>query len=117
MAAGQPMKMVNGEVVPLEGEELDAHLAKQELPYQQGIFLARLREDRDARLAASDISSRRLADFALLGRTDETSLKALAAYRQDLRDMPAMVETSDAWADLATTADLAAFRIPWPVAP
>ncbi len=112
-----PMKMVNGDLFPLEGKELEAHLAKQELPFQQGAFLFGLREERNVLLAASDIPALKLTDLKLLGQVDLASTKTMARYRQDLRDMPMVVETSEAWADLVTTADLATFVIPWPVAP
>ena len=112
-----PMKMVNGDLFPLEGQELEVHLAKQELPYQQGVFLMGLRQERNALLAASDIPALKLTDLKLLGQVDLASTKTMARYRQNLRDMPATVETSDAWADLVTTADLATFVIPWPTVP
>ena len=91
-------KMVNGERIQFTPE---AELARdaEEAAWAAGQFdrdIARLRDDRNRDLSATDW-------YAL---QDVTMSDAMAAYRQDLRDLPA---------GLTTVEEVAA--VSWPVKP
>ncbi len=91
-------KMVNGVRIQFTPEEEAARDA-EEAAWEAGAFdraIARLREDRTRRLAATDW-------YAL---QDVTMSDAMTAYRQDLRDLPA---------GLTTVAEVEA--VSWPVQP
>ncbi len=91
-------KMVDGVRVDFTPEEEAARDA-EEAAWAAGQFdrdIARLREDRNRNLAATDW-------YAL---QDVTMSDAMAAYRQDLRDLPA---------GLTTVEEVAA--VSWPVKP
>ncbi len=91
-------KIVNGERIEFTPEEEAARDA-EEAAWAAGAFdraMAGLREDRNRNLAATDW-------YAL---QDVTMSDAMAAYRQDLRDLPA---------GLTTVEEVAA--VSWPVKP
>ena len=91
-------KMVDGVRIQFTPEEEAARDA-EEAAWEAGAFdraIARLREDRTRRLAATDW-------YAL---QDVTMSDAMTAYRQDLRDLPA---------GLTTVAEVEA--VSWPVQP
>ena len=91
-------KMVNGVRMNLTAEEESARDA-EEAAWAAGAFdreMARLREDRDRKLASTDWYA--LQD---VGLSD-----AMTAYRQDLRDLPS---------GLSTKAEVDA--VSWPVKP
>jgi len=91
-------KMVDGVRIELTPEEEAARDA-EEAAWEAGQFdrdIARLREDRNRDLSATDW-------YAL---QDVTMSDAMAAYRQDLRDLPA---------GLTTVEEVAA--VSWPVKP
>ena len=91
-------KMVNGVRINLTPEEEAARDA-EEAAWEAGAFdraIAGLRSDRTSRLSATDW-------YAL---QDVTMSDAMAAYRQDLRDLPA---------GLSTEAEVEA--VSWPVKP
>ena len=74
----------------------DAALARQQL-------LAEVREERDRRLTASDGDKHRLDDIGTA-----TQKRALADYRQALRDLPAVVENR---LSMMTVAELEAYAL------
>ena len=91
-------KMVNGVRIEFTPEEEAARDA-EEAAWEAGAFdraIERLREDRNSKLASTDW-------YAL---QDVTMSDAMAAYRQDLRDLPA---------GLTTAEEVAA--VSWPVKP
>ena len=91
-------KIVNGERIEFTPEEETARDA-EEAAWAAGQFdrdIARLRDDRNGKLASTDW-------YAL---QDVTMSDAMAAYRQDLRDLPA---------GLSTKAEVDA--VSWPVQP
>ena len=91
-------KVVNGVRIDFTPEEEAARDA-EEAAWEAGAFdrnIARLRQDRDHRLSATDW-------YAL---QDVTMSDAMAAYRQDLRDLPA---------GLTTVEEVQA--VSWPVKP
>ena len=72
---------INGKIVPFTAEE-EAQWDANESAYADGAFdrsIARLREDRNRKLAETD--------FYALG--DQTMSDAMKTYRQNLRDIPA----------------------------
>ena len=91
-------KMVNGVRIEFTPEEEVARDA-EEAAWAAGQFdrdIARLREDRNRNLSATD----------WYGLQDVTMSDAMTAYRQDLRDLPA---------GLSTEAEVEA--VSWPVKP
>ena len=91
-------KVVDGVSMPLTPEEETARDA-EEAAWAAGAFdraIGRLRDDRNRRLSATDW-------YAL---QDVTMSDAMAAYRQDLRDLPA---------GLTTVEEVKA--VSWPVKP
>ena len=91
-------KMVNGVRIDFTPEE-EAERDAEEAAWAAGQFdrdIARLRADRDSKLFSTDW-------YAL---QDVTMSDAMAAYRQDLRDLPA---------GLTTVEEVAA--VSWPVKP
>lgn len=80
------------------------------LPLARTQILAETRTERDKRLTDSDRDKARLDD---MGTAQQKA--ALATYRQQLRDLPATVQT-----DLegkGTPAELEAYAPPWPAMP
>ena len=80
-------KMVNGERIEFTPEEETARDA-EEAAWAAGQFerdIARLRDDRNRDLSSTDW-------YAL---QDVTMSDAMTAYRQDLRDLPAGLTTTD----------------------
>jgi hypothetical protein len=83
-----------------------------ELPLARAQRLRELRAERDRRLAASDGAMLREQESGT-----PAGVEALRAYRQALRDLPAVLEQSGALERLEDAAALAAFTPEWPADP